>query len=292
MIAYFTFLPTFACVIKSIYIFDMEILETFLLPSAWIALAALAFLEIVLGIDNIVFLSIISSKLPAEQQPKARTTGLVLAMFMRIALLFCISWLMQLTKPIFTFDTFWLDGSISGQSIIIFVGGLFLLYKSVSEIHHKLEGHDPNSPHVSAKKVGFVAVIAQIIALDIVFSFDSVLTAVGMVSFEEFGYVKAMTVMVTAVVLAVLVMLAFSGPVSRFVNEHPTIQMLALSFLILIGVMLLAESAHLSQIKIFDTTVGAIPKGYIYFAIAFSLGVETLNMKLSKRKKAKAVDKK
>lgn len=267
----------------------MEILETFLLPGAWIALAALAFLEIVLGIDNIVFLSIVSSKLPQEQQPKTRTVGLVLAMLMRIGLLFCISWLMQLTQPIFTFDTSWLDGSISGQSIIIFVGGLFLLYKSVSEIHHKLEGFESNN-QVSAKKASFMAVIIQIVALDIVFSFDSVLTAVGMVSFEEFGYVKAMTIMVTAVVLAVVVMLAFSGPVSKFVNEHPTIQMLALSFLILIGVMLLAESAHLSQIKIFDTTVGAIPKGYIYFAIAFSLGVETLNMKLSKRKKAKQIE--
>lgn len=264
----------------------MEILETFLLPGAWIALLTLAFLEIVLGIDNVVFLSIVSSKLPAEQQPKARSVGLLLAMAFRIGLLFCISWLMKLTEPIFTFDTRFLDGSISGQSIIILVGGLFLLYKSVTEIHHKLEGvHD--SSNISAKKVGFTAVIVQIVALDIVFSFDSVLTAVGMVSFEEFGYVKAMTIMVTAVVAAVLVMLAFSGPISRFVNEHPTIQMLALSFLILIGVMLLAEAAHLSNLEIFGTTVGAIPKGYIYFAIFFSLIVEVLNMKLSKKGKKK-----
>lgn len=264
----------------------MEILETFLLPGAWMALVTLAFLEIVLGIDNIVFLSIVSSKLPQEQQPKARSIGLILAMVMRIALLFCISWLMQLTKPIFTFDTQWLDGSISGQSIIIFVGGLFLLYKSVSEIHHKLEGQE-QAATTNTKKASFFSVILQIVALDIVFSFDSVLTAVGMVSFEEFGYVKAMTIMVTAVVAAVLVMLAFSGPVSKFVNEHPTIQMLALSFLILIGVMLLAESAHLSNLTVFGSEVGAIPKGYIYFAIAFSLGVETLNMKFSKKKKKK-----
>lgn len=262
----------------------MEILETFLLPGAWMALLTLAFLEIVLGIDNIVFLSIVSSKLPAEQQPKARRTGLLLAMLFRIALLFCISWLMKLTKPIFTFDTAFIDGSISGQSIIIFIGGLFLLYKSVTEIHHKLEGVD-DSGNASIAKVGFAAVIVQIVALDIVFSFDSVLTAVGMVSFEEFGYVKAMTIMVTAVVSAVLVMLAFSGPISKFVNEHPTIQMLGLSFLILIGVMLLAEAAHLSNLEIFGTTVGAIPKGYIYFAIFFSLIVEVLNMKLSKKKK-------
>lgn len=261
----------------------MEILETFLLPGAWMALLTLAFLEIVLGIDNIVFLSIVSSKLPVEQQAKARRIGLLLAMVFRIALLFCISWLMQLTKPIISFDTRFIDGSISGQSIIIFVGGLFLLYKSVTEIHHKLEGANDSS-NVSAVKVGLTAVIVQIVALDIVFSFDSVLTAVGMVSFEEFGYVKAMTIMVTAVVSAVLVMLAFSGPISKFVNEHPTIQMLGLSFLILIGVMLLAEAAHLSNLEIFGTTVGAIPKGYIYFAIFFSLIVEVLNMKLSKKK--------
>lgn len=262
----------------------MEILETFLLPSAWIALLTLAFLEIVLGIDNIVFLSIISSKLPQKEQPKARTIGLILAMLFRILLLFCISWLMKLTKPIFTFDTVWFDGSISGQSIIIGVGGLFLLYKSVTEIHHKLEGE---SETVQGKsKTSFVGVIVQIVALDIVFSLDSVLTAVGLVSFNDFGYTGAMTIMVTAVVAAVMVMLAFAGPVSRFVNQHPTIQMLGLSFLILIAVMLLVEAAHLSQISIFGTVVGEIPKGYIYFAIAFSLLVEFLNMKLRKKKTA------
>lgn len=261
----------------------MEILETFLLPSAWIALLTLAFLEIVLGIDNIVFLSIISSKLPQKEQPKARTIGLILAMLFRILLLFCISWLMKLTKPIISFDTAWFDGSISGQSIIIGVGGLFLLYKSVTEIHHKLEG-ESEAIHGKSKS-NFWSVIVQIVALDIVFSFDSVLTAVGLVSFNEFGYVGAMTIMVTAVVAAVLVMLVFSGPVSKFVNQHPTIQMLGLSFLILIAVMLLVEAAHLSQISIFGTVVGEIPKGYIYFAIAFSLLVEFLNMKLRKKSK-------
>lgn len=261
----------------------MEILETFLLPSAWIALLTLAFLEIVLGVDNIVFLSIMSSKLPEEQQPKARSIGLVCAMVFRILLLFCISWLMQLTKPIFNFDTSWLDGAVSGQSLIIFVGGLFLLYKSVTEIHHKLEGLENNEK--SAKKTGLWSVVIQIIALDIVFSFDSVLTAVGLVSFAEFGYTGAMTIMVTAVVISVMIMLLFSGPVSKFVNEHPTIQILGLSFLILIGVMLLVEAAHLSQISILGTTVGEIPKGYIYFAIAFSLLVEFFNMKMRKRSK-------
>lgn len=265
----------------------MAIFEVFLNPGAWIALLTLAFLEIVLGIDNIVFLSIMSSKLPVEQQPKARTTGLILSMLFRIALLFCISLLMQLTKPIFSFDTSWLDGSVSGQSIIILIGGLFLLYKSVTEIHHKLEGLD-ETVNTQPKKSKFWSVIAQIVALDIVFSFDSVLTAVGMVSFNEFGYGGSMVIMITAIVCAVMVMLLFSEPVSSFVNNHPTIQMLALSFLILIGVMLLVESAHLSHLSIFGSVVGEIPKGYIYFAIAFSLLVEVLNMKL--RKKSKPVE--
>lgn len=259
----------------------MEIFETFLLPSAWIALLTLSFLEIVLGIDNIVFLSIMSSKLSPKEQPKARSIGLILAMLFRIALLFCISWLMKLTQPIVSFNTSWIDASISGQSLIIFAGGLFLLYKSVTEIHHKLEG-ESDAIH-GRSKASFAGVIAQIVALDIVFSFDSVLTAVGLVSFSEFGYVGAMTIMVTAVVLAVVVMLLFSGPVSKFVNEHPTIQMLGLSFLILIGVMLLVEAAHLSHLSFFDSVVGEIPKGYIYFAIAFSLLVEFLNMKLRKK---------
>lgn len=261
----------------------MEILHTFLIPAAWFALLTLAFLEIVLGVDNIVFLSIMTSKLPEEQQPKARTIGLLCAMIFRILLLFCISWLMRLTQPIVSFDTAWLDGSISGQSLIIFCGGLFLLYKSVTEIHHKLEGMEEHGN--DRRKAGFWSIILQVVAIDIVFSFDSVLTAVGLVSFTEFGYVGAMTIMVTAVVASVLVMLLFSGPVSRFVNTHPTIQILGLSFLILIGVMLILESAHLSHISVFGAVVGAIPKGYIYFAIAFSLLVEFVNMKLRKKSK-------
>ncbi|MCL1942905.1 MAG: TerC family protein [Candidatus Azobacteroides sp.] len=267
----------------------MGILEIFLLPSAWIALITLSFLEIVLGIDNIVFLSILSAKLPAREQPKARTMGLLLAMLFRIALLFSISWLMKFTRPIISFDTEWFDIAVSGQSIVIFIGGLFLLYKSVTEIHHKLEGVSDSVK--TGSKTALVGVIIQIAALDIVFSFDSVLTAVGLVSFNEFGYAGAMAVMVTAVVLAVFVMLLFSGPVSRFVNRHPTIQMLGLSFLILIGVMLIVESAHLSHLSVWGTVVGEIPKGYIYFAIAFSLLVEFLNMKVRKKSKpVKLVD--
>lgn len=261
----------------------MEFLEVFLLPSAWIALLTLAFLEIVLGIDNIVFLSIVTSKLPKEQQPKARRIGLILSMLFRIGLLFGISFVMSLTQPIYSFNTSWLDGSISGQSIIIFAGGLFLLYKSVTEIHHKLEGEEETTDNSKAKN-NFVSAIVQVVALDIVFSFDSVLTAVGLVSFKEFGYEGAMSIMVLAVVVSVLIMLLFAEPVSNFVNTHPTIQILGLSFLILIGVMLIIEASHLSHLKIFDSEVGSIPKGYLYFAIAFSLFVEFINLKMSKKK--------
>ena len=155
---------------------------------------------------------------------------------------------MQLTQPIFSFDLSWFDGSVSGQSIIVFAGGLFLLYKSVTEIHHKVEGMEEHGG--KANKTGFWSVVILIVALDIVFSFDSVLTAVGLVSFSEFGYAGAMTIMVTAVVISIMIMLIFSGAVSKFVNEHPTIQILGLSFLILIGVMLLVEAAHLSNISI------------------------------------------
>jgi predicted tellurium resistance membrane protein TerC len=264
----------------------MEILELFLMPHAWLAFLTLAFLEIVLGIDNIVFLSIMSSRLPEDRQPQARRTGLAIAMLFRILLLFGISWLMKLKEPIFSFDTALFDGAISGQSLIIFVGGLFLLYKSVSEIHHKLEGTEESKEgRGKAFKVSFASVIIQIVALDIVFSLDSVLTAVGLVSFNEFGYAGAMAIMVTAVVVSVMIMMWFSGPVSKFVNTHPTIQILGLSFLILIGVMLLVEAAHISRLSIFGTVVGEIPKGYIYFAIAFSLLVEFFNMKMRKNSK-------
>lgn len=266
--------------------------SVFMEPAAWVAFLTLTFLEIVLGIDNIVFISILSGKLKGKDQVTARNVGLILAMFMRIGLLFGITWLMTLTKPIgwLTFDLPILEGALTGQSLIIFLGGLFLLYKSVTEIHHKLEVNQTNEEDSQYKKAGksLVSVIVQILAVDLVFSLDSVLTAVGMVTPAEFGSQEAaMAIMVTAVVIAVLVMLLFAGPVSRFVNNHPTIQMLALSFLILIGVMLLAESAHLSHLKVFGAYVGAIPKGYIYFAIFFSLGVEFLNMRLKKPKQVR-----
>lgn len=268
----------------------MEILHTFLLPSAWMALLTLVFMEIVLGIDNVVFISIMSGRLPRKEQAHARYTGLFLAMLARIALLFGISLLMRLTRPFFTFHTSWVDGAVTGQSLIILVGGVFLLYKSVREIHHKIE--DAGQPeNAGGRKVSFWGIIAQIVALDVIFSFDSVLTAVGMVSIRDFGYGGAMAIMVTAIVSAVAVMMFFSGPISRFVNKHPTIQMLALSFLILISVMLIVEAGHLGGLTVFGHTVVEIPKGYIYFAIAFSLLVEVLNMRFSKNKQRRITEK-
>ena len=223
-----------------------------------IALLTLTSLEIVLGIDNIVFISILCGKLPPEQRPRGRQLGLALAMVMRILLLFSISWVMGLTEPWFTL----LGKAVSGRDLILFGGGLFLLAKATGEIHDKREG--AVSEEVKGRRAsyaGFAAVLAQIALLDLVFSLDSVITAVGMA--------QAIEIMVAAVVISVLVMMTFAGMISRFVERHPTVKMLALSFLILIGAMLVAEG--------FGTHVN---KGYIYFAMAFSLGVEMLNIRL------------
>ena len=224
------------------------------------ALVTLAALEIVLGIDNVVFISILSGKLPKEQQGKARKIGLFLAMFARIALLLAISWVMGLTKPLFTDPIF--DHSFSGRDLILLIGGHFLVAKAVMEIHDKLEGAAHGGP--SSKAVSFNAIIAQIIALDIVFSLDSVITAVGMASKIE--------IMIAAVVISVAVMLIFAGRISAFIEKHPTMKMLALSFLLLIGVMLVLEGFGKH-----------VEKGYIYAAMAFSLFVEVLNMRLRRK---------
>ncbi|MGC4039408.1 MAG: TerC family protein [Flavobacterium sp.] len=264
----------------------MEILFT---PNALMALLTLTFLEIILGIDNIVFLSIVSGKLRAEDQPKARRVGLLLAMIFRIILLFGITWVMGLKEVILPIDWGFFQAGITGQSIIIFGGGLFLLYKSVSEIHHKMEGEE-ESTNAKASNSLSKAVI-QIALLNIVFSFDSILTAVGMVSNADpaqggFGHEGALIIMILSVIISIVIMMIFAGPVSKFVNEHPTIQILGLSFLILIGVMLIAEGSHLAEFKFGnDVEIGAIPKGYLYFSIFFSLFVEFLNMKMKKGKK-------
>ncbi len=263
----------------------MEFLEIFLNPSAWIAFLTLVFLEVVLGIDNIIFLSIMSAKAPLKKQKEVRDLGLIFAMLGRVGLLFSVSLLMRLTKPLFSVSSEWFSMTINGQSIIIFLGGMFLLYKSVTEIHHKLEAHreDKGEKKKHSKSTHIAWIIAQIVLLDLVFSIDSVLTAIGMVSFNEFGYGGAMALMITAIVVTVLIMLFFATPVSKFVNNNPTIQMLALAFLMLIGVTLLVEAGHLAHFTILGNTVSEIPKGYIYFAIFFSLLVEVLNMRLRKK---------
>ncbi len=233
---------------------DMEWLAD---PQVWIALATLTVLEIVLGIDNIVFISILSSKLPAGDQRRARRIGLLLAMGTRIGLLLTLSWVIGLTAPLFSV----VGEEISGRDLILLLGGLFLLAKSTHEIHGKLEGE---AGHASARvSPTFSSVIVQILLLDIVFSLDSVITAVGMVD--------EVWIMIVAVVIAVAFMIFFAEPISSFVERHPTVKMLALSFLLLIGVALIAEG--LDQ---------HIPKGYIYFAMAFSVGVEMLNLRLRK----------
>lgn len=256
-------------------------MEVFLNPDAWIALLTLTFLEIVLGIDNIIFISIATGKLPKESREKATKIGMFLAMFMRIALLLGISYLIAMKEPWFTINFSWLTAQVSGQSIILLLGGLFLIYKSTNEIREKVDekGHEEKEMSKSATK-SFSSVIVQIILIDLVFSFDSILTAVGMTN----GVTGALYIMITAVVISVLIMMQFAVPVGNFVNKHPSIQILGLSFLILIGMMLLTESAHLSNASIFGSHVTPIPKGYLYFAISFSLLVEVLNMKATRKK--------
>ncbi len=255
-------------------------MEIFLQPDTWVALLTLVFLEIVLGIDNIIFISIASSKLPEEQQKKATNIGLVLAMALRIVLLFGISYIIAMNEPLpsMTFDWGWFKAGFSGQSLILIAGGLFLLYKSTREIHDKVEGDGHHNLEEGSKGKGFNAVIFQITLINIVFSFDSILTAVGMTN----GMEGALILMIVAVVLSVIIMMLFANPVGKFVQKHPTMQMLGLSFLILIGFMLIAEGMHLAHGEVLNQSVGTVPKGYLYFAIAFSLLVEVLNMKMRK----------
>ena len=254
-------------------------MELFLQGGTWIALLTLTFLEIILGIDNIVFISITAGKLPKDQIKKATRIGLLLAMVFRILLLLGVSYLIAMQDPFFSIDLSWISAGITGQSLILFLGGVFLLYKSTKEIHHKIE--DITEEQTTKKKLSSTLnmVVMQIVLIDLVFSFDSVLTAVGMTN----GVPGALTIMIIAVIISILIMMLFATPIGNFVNNNPTVQMLALSFLILIGFMLITEGAHLSHAAVFGQEVGAIPKGYLYFAIAFSLGVEALNMKIRKR---------
>lgn len=233
-------------------------MELFLNPETWIAIVTLTFLEIVLGVDNIIFISIVSNKLPANQQAKARTIGLTLAILIRVVMLLGISWLIHFTKPLFTV----FDQGFSGRDIILFLGGLFLLAKSTSEIHHKVS-HEPDAVNVKAV-LSMRNAITQIVMLDVIFSFDSILTAVGLTN--------EVILMIIAVVISMVIMIIFAGRISDFIAKFPTLQMLALAFLILIGFMLVLEGFHVH-----------VPKGYIYFAVFFSLVVEYLNIKIRKK---------
>jgi predicted tellurium resistance membrane protein TerC len=246
-------------------------MEWFADPHAWLALATLTALEIVLGVDNIIFISILCGRLPAHQRERARIIGLGFAMLTRIGLLFTLSWLMTLTAPLFSVPV--MGKEISGRDLILIGGGLFLLWKSVHEIHNALEGVDDGGHGATAAATAtFGAVILQIAVIDIVFSLDSVITAVGMV--EE------LSIMVIAIVIAVGVMMFAAGPIGRFVDTHPTIKMLALSFLILVGMALIGEGWGFH-----------IPKGYIYFAMAFSVAVEMLNLRIRAKRQPVALRK-
>ncbi len=235
-------------------------------PNVWIAFATLTLLELVLGIDNVVFISILAGKLPPAQRAKARFIGLGLAFVMRVILLLSLSWVIGLVAPLFTV---W-EQTVSGKDLVLLIGGLFLIAKATHEIHNSLEGEEGTA--VKKGFASFTGVIVQIVLLDIVFSLDSVITAVGMIG-DQYGP-NGIWIMIAAVMISIGAMMAFAGPIGEFVHRHPTVKMLALSFLILIGVMLVAEGFHQK-----------IPKGYIYFAMAFSILVEVLNMKLRKKSK-------
>ena len=235
------------------------LLELLSQPSSWIAIATLSILEIVLGIDNLVFIAIITERLPEEQQSLGRRVGLGVALLMRLGLLFAISWIMGLTTPIAEFQVLGLHVVVTGRSIILLLGGLFLLYKATTEIYHKTELKDEEI-HTRAKSASFGIVILNIALMDLVFSLDSVITAVGMVD--------EIALMVIAIVIAMIVMVIFADPVSNFVNKYPSVKILALAFLLMIGVLLVAESFEVH-----------VPRGYIYFSMAFALGVEFIQMR-------------
>jgi predicted tellurium resistance membrane protein TerC len=234
-------------------------------PNTWIAFLTLCALEIVLGIDNIIFISILTNKLPPEQRPRGRRMGLALALGMRVLLLFSITWIMQLTQPLFTV----FNNEITGRDLILLLGGLFLIYKSVKEVHEKFEIGEESE--LKTKASTFNAIVLQIALIDLVFSLDSVITAVGMVDRIE--------IMIAAVIVSIGIMMLAAGPISEFVNRHPAIKVLALSFLILIGTALVGEGLNFH-----------IPKGYIYFAMAFSVAVEFVNIKLRVRSSSSSTE--
>lgn len=253
---------------------------------AIVALLTLTFLEIILGIDNIVFISIAANKLPEHQRNKATNIGLILAMVQRIILLFFVSFLVGLKEPFYEFENSWLELHLSWQAIILFAGGLFLIYKSTSEIREKVESPSHDETTVKGKVISSLQqALTQILIIDFIFSVDSILTAIGMTNGLHPNPNYSLVLMIIAVIISIIVMISFANPIRRFIETHPSIQILGLAFLILIGFMLMTEAAHLSHTQFFGNEVGAIPKGYLYFAIAFSLFVEFLNQKTKSKKK-------
>jgi predicted tellurium resistance membrane protein TerC len=250
------------------------------------ALLTLTILEIVLGIDNIVFISIAANKLPEHQRSKATNIGLILAMLQRIILLFFVSFLVGLKEPFFTIQSSWLEIALSWQSIILLGGGLFLIYKSTCEIKDKVETPKHGAESLKAKSIKSLKhALTQILIIDFIFSIDSILTAVGMTNGLHPNHNYTLILMIIAVVISIVIMIAFANTIREFIEAHPSMQVLGLAFLILIGFMLITEAAHLSDTVIFGKSVGAIPKGYLYFAITFSLSIEFLNHKIRKRNK-------
>ncbi|WP_369994918.1 TerC family protein [Winogradskyella sp.] len=260
-------------------------LDFLLTSDAIMALLTLTFLEIILGIDNIVFISIAANKLPENQRAKATNIGLVLAMVQRIVLLFFVSFLIGLSEPFYTYDSNWLSIAISWQAIILFAGGLFLIYKSTKEIREKVETPAHDEKAVKSKVIKSLnQAITQILIIDFIFSVDSILTAVGMTNGLHPNNNYTLVLMIIAVMISIAVMIGFANPIRKFIDRNPSMQVLGLAFLILIGFMLITEAAHLSHTEFFGKSVGAIPKGYLYFAIAFSLFVEFLNFKTARKK--------
>lgn len=263
-------------------------LEFLLTGDAIMALLTLTFLEIILGIDNIVFISIAANKLPEHQRNKATNIGLILAMVQRIVLLFFVSFLVGLSKPFYSLETKWIELHISWQALILFVGGLFLIYKSTSEIREKVTAPEHDEDNIKGKKITNLSnALVQILIIDFIFSIDSILTAVGMTNGLHPNSNYTLVLMIIAVMISIVIMIGFANPIRKFIDTNPSIQMLGLAFLILIGFMLITEAAHLSHTEFFGNAVGAIPKGYLYFAIAFSLFVEFLNYKNSTKIKKK-----
>ena len=249
-------------------------------PDLVVAFLTLTFLEIVLGIDNIIFISILANRFPVDKQKKLIQIGLFLAMILRIAMLSGISLLIQIKTTLFNVNLDWFSSNISIQALILLAGGLFLLYKSTIEIFQKVEDIEEDPINKNLKSIPYSRALFQIILIDIVFSFDSILTAVGMTN----GIPYALWIMIISVIVSIIIMMSFAAPVSRYINKHPSLQILGLSFLLLIGFMLIAESAYLSNTTFFGSSIGRIPKGYLYFSITFSLGIEMINMRIRKRK--------